>query len=310
MSNLQIQMPTQKFILLSVLLSVLYFSGLYSQSRPVQTVTISGQNFLVHQVNEKETLYSISKKYDISWSELLKINRLDTLNPIIRPNDLLFIPLAAKTEPAKKEMKAGSAPAPEPLHFTHEVKPGDNWYAIARLYGISPATLKSLNPAASDTLRPGDELKVTVMLDQKAIFNPSQEGKKPVETRKKEVTQPATTTSNEPALQSSLENEFKKYSASGQKTMKFRGIASWLHTENDQTGEQFLALSNQISAGKLVKVTNLMNQQSVYVKIIGKIPEGRENKDLLIKLSGDAARKLDVLDQHFLVELITLSSPD
>jgi hypothetical protein len=52
-----------------------------------------------------------------------------------------------------------------------------------------------------------------------------------------------------------------------------------------------------------------MNNKTVIVKVIGRLPSTSENGNILIKLSESAAKKLNVRDEKFLVEL-TYSLPE
>jgi hypothetical protein len=46
-----------------------------------------------------------------------------------------------------------------------------------------------------------------------------------------------------------------------------------------------------------------MNNKSVQVKVIGRLPNTPENENVAIKISGSAAKELNALDNKFLVQL-------
>jgi len=50
-------------------------------------------------------------------------------------------------------------------------------------------------------------------------------------------------------------------------------------------------------------ITNPMNNKSVAVKVVGKLPDTSENENVMIKISASAAKKLGVLDSRFLAEI-------
>ena len=61
------------------------------------------------------------------------------------------------------------------------------------------------------------------------------------------------------------------------------------------------ALHPTAPKGTEIMVKNMMNGKTVTVKVIGKLPATSANENVLIKISGSAAKKLGVLDERFLV---------
>jgi len=76
-----------------------------SSQEPVASNQQKPVNYIEHRVERKETLYSISKKYDVSTSEIIRLN--PGIGGVIRRGDVLRIPLkqlqseekATKTSP-------------------------------------------------------------------------------------------------------------------------------------------------------------------------------------------------------------------
>jgi len=95
-----------------------------------------------HTVVKGDTLYSISRKYNISVDELCSENKMSK-NDSIYIGQVLSIPeKITKTE-------------------TYVVKKGDTFYKISRLYGISVEKLLELNKLKSSaTLKIGQKLNV------------------------------------------------------------------------------------------------------------------------------------------------------
>ncbi|MFM2048241.1 MAG: hypothetical protein RI955_789 [Bacteroidota bacterium] len=65
----------------------------------------------------------------------------------------------------------------------------------------------------------------------------------------------------------------------------------------------FYALHNTLPMGTIVKLKNPMNENEVYVKILGKIPEIAGNQRCIIKISHEAAIYLDAKDERYLIEI-------
>lgn len=97
-----------------------------------------------HIVLKGETLYSISKIYNISVDSISIWNQLKN-NAIYVGQELLV---------SKGNAKRVSKSIP----LTYSVQPGDTLYSIARKYGLSVETLRTLNDLKSDNLLVGQTL--------------------------------------------------------------------------------------------------------------------------------------------------------
>ncbi|NNF86298.1 MAG: LysM peptidoglycan-binding domain-containing protein [Winogradskyella sp.] len=103
-----------------------------------------------HKVRRKETLYSLSKKYNVSIDEIKKEN------PILYSENLkkgmrIQIP-EYKTIISKQSLKNTTR--------TYVVKPSEGKWRIAYKFGISVSDLEDLNPHMNAVLQPGDVLNV------------------------------------------------------------------------------------------------------------------------------------------------------
>ena len=90
-----------------------------------------------HTVLAKETLYSLSKLYDVSIDAIEKAN-IGTLKEGMKMGLVLTIPSKGKTVSAE-------IPKPKPAIY-HEVKAKETKFAIAKQYEITVEQLEKLNP--------------------------------------------------------------------------------------------------------------------------------------------------------------------
>ena len=115
-----------------------------------------------YKVEKGDTLYSISRKYQITVAELRTANNLSE-NDVIKAGQKLIIPDAdIGTAAALSSTKntASAAPAGKTIEYT--VKKGDTLYGIARNNGMSVADLMSLNNLDSNAvIKVGQKLKVS-----------------------------------------------------------------------------------------------------------------------------------------------------
>lgn len=118
--------------------------------------------YLTHEVKAKETIYSITKKYDLSKDDLLKLN--PEFDHLI--DNKLSIGQVLKVK--SKEIKTFIS-LEEDLknHVIHVVKPKETVYGLIRFYNISKESLIGLNPEYPEIN--DDYLKIGQILRIRAI---------------------------------------------------------------------------------------------------------------------------------------------
>ncbi|WP_205503686.1 LysM peptidoglycan-binding domain-containing protein [Rufibacter psychrotolerans] len=126
-----------------------------------------------HVVEKGETLFAISRKYQVPVADLLAWNSLDGSTPISVGQELALTAApgakastqAAPTQPAPaaataapvKTTPAVSAPASA---AEHTVAPGETLYAISRKYGVSVQNLQAWNNLEAGAISIGQKLVV------------------------------------------------------------------------------------------------------------------------------------------------------
>jgi len=106
-----------------------------------------------HTVKKGETLFSISKIYNISIDELKNINKI--LRGKIHPGQELVI-----SQPVNLAKNESSAKKQEtPKAFTHKVISGESLYSIAKTNNVTVDELMRINNITNGKIHPGLELK-------------------------------------------------------------------------------------------------------------------------------------------------------
>lgn len=103
-----------------------------------------------HKVRRKETLYSISKKYNIEIEDIKKANRY-LYSENLRKGDRIQIPrfkIVQSQQTLNNTIKI------------YKVKPKEGKWRVAYKFGITIAELEALNPNMKAVLQIGDELNV------------------------------------------------------------------------------------------------------------------------------------------------------
>ena len=123
---------------------------------------------LVHVVAEKETLYGISKKYNVSVSDLENWNKAILQNGLKKGQEIFV------SKPSAEELKSISSaivsrPKVDVNATTHLVVAKETKYGIATQYGLTVTELEQLNPhiigglnvGQTVVLKPGVQIKKT-----------------------------------------------------------------------------------------------------------------------------------------------------
>jgi membrane-bound lytic murein transglycosylase D len=126
---------------------------------PVNDVQIVANttNSGTHVVEQGETLYAISKKYNVAVTELLEWNQLDITKGLkpgqelttINPSDASVIQPQAELPESKAEQ-----------WFTYEVKTSDTLYSVARQYNVTIKEIMDWNDKSDFSLSQGEKLKI------------------------------------------------------------------------------------------------------------------------------------------------------
>ncbi|NIJ46061.1 LysM repeat protein [Wenyingzhuangia heitensis] len=115
----------------------------------------------VHKVKAKETLYSLSKQYNISMSNLLKQNPVLAIDGLKIGQELQILTVK-KQAPAKQTIK------------THTVAAKETLYGISKTYGVSIPDLKKANSVVlSEGLKLGTVLIIPTLSKEEIESDPS-----------------------------------------------------------------------------------------------------------------------------------------
>lgn len=113
------------------------------------------ENRLVHTVGANETLFSISKKYNVNIAELKSWNNLADHSLAVGQKLVIFP--SGGTEPTNQPVVVDTETQQNTYYV---VKSGDSLYKIARQHGMTVQALKTLNDLSSNTIRVGQHLTV------------------------------------------------------------------------------------------------------------------------------------------------------
>ena len=277
---------------LTLLIAFLFGLNLAVKAATLDSLGLKKENnktFLLFKVGPKQSLFSILKRYNLSLSEFKSANT--EIQIPVKTGEIVYIPLhyLEESNPAPKvvEEKAPESPKEAEIQI---VAPKQGLLSVANMHKVTMAELRKWNNLTSDRLQEGQRLivsdpsgtKSTIVVDKASLL--------PAKTTTA-VTPPAPTLVAEaPAKEKGPEDIKKKIET---------GIAELIDVP-DNSGK-FLALHRTAPIGTLVLVKNLTNNQSIWVKVIGRLPGG--DSKVIIKLSPKAFEKLNAVDKRVRAEI-------
>ncbi len=301
--------------------------------------------FIVHEVEEEETLYSIAKRYGGSVIGIIKHNQI--VDNRIEIGQIIYV-LVEEDLPVKA---AVIRIAEANVTSIHMVEAGETLYSISKKYNVKLKDLRRWNNLISNDISPGmqlvvsdepassptrDSLRVNIPIDD--VDSVEVEEYDPMADFSKYLVQTGETLSiiaskigvgiDSLKIWNRLESDYLKigqelfYRVSGEVESTTLNLPKKkIRTQIDKNGfekiyeegvasviqsiktKRYLALHRTLPIGTNLEVRNLMNNQVVHVKVVGKLPDTGLNKNLLLRLSQSAYDQLGILDSKSRVEV-------
>ena len=274
----------------NLILFILLCLGITSAfGSPIDSLGLKKDNnktYIVYKVENKQPLHSILKHFNLSLTEFKQINPEVTIP--INAGEIIFIPIHYLDEatnaliaPAKTLEKV-VAKKQEEIKPTetgiHVVSAKQSLLTIANLYKVTMADIRKWNNLTSDVLKEGQRLLVeapkNLVIDKSTLLG----------------------SKNDKGIEE-LKSDSKE--SDGLKKTIETGIAELIEVP-DNSGK-YLALHKSAPIGTLVLVKNLANNQSIWVKVIGRLPNS--DGKLIIKLSPKAFERLNAVDKRIRAEI-------
>jgi LysM repeat protein len=139
----------------SVLLFLLCPLCLPAQDKSTDVRTIDGQKFYIHKTEKKQSLYAISKLYNVSVDELLKYN--PEVKSGLKAKQELKIPFAAQ----QNTVQVKPVPVFDSTKYViHRAEKKETIFSICKRYNIPEKQLLIYNPSLAEGLKEGQLLIV------------------------------------------------------------------------------------------------------------------------------------------------------
>jgi len=216
-----------------------------------------------HIVKSGETLYGISRIYSVSVNQIMELSQLKSTELNIGQK-LVINGEVKEPGPIKHVIDKGNQ--------VHIVTQGEGLYGIARIYNITVDDIIKWNQLQSTSLKVGQKLIVGISASGNYV-HPTK-----IDT-----------------TQTSLSRRYEI-----EKIME-SGVASTI--EGSEQTIKYLALHRTAKIGAIIAVKNEMNNQMVFVRVIGKLPNTGINSKIVMRISDTAYKKLGAIDSKFRVQL-------
>jgi LysM repeat protein len=330
---------------------------------------------ITHVVDLGETIYSLSKKYGVTQSDIIKLNDLKDNNISVGQKLIIKAKTAeVKEEKSEKEEKPAAQYQTPSVQTFHNAKKGETYEKVANMYGLSEAKLKKWNKF-KEPFFGGEVIKIVPpeMEEEKSkdIVSSKENESKEVDKSRIHIVESGETLyslsekygvevedlrkwnslnnyqlrlgqklfiQNPDALMSDVEIEEKeeekpifddpkpKLSENPQKQdtkayftveeddmpkidkIKEKGVAEVI--EGSEGTEKYLALHRTAKIGTIMQVRNDLNDQIVFVRVLGKLPNTGVDEKVIIRISKKAFEKLGGVDYKFPVEISYLPLKD
>ena len=298
--------------------------------------TIAGKKCQLYKVVAKDTWSGLSRKYHKEIEELkavnpgindLKIGQIINIPVENTINDKSEIKSDTSAEIRINKPVAANNASLKSKNKLHVIEKGETLFGIARKYDVSANDIRKWNHLENDGIKAGQKLIVattesaslkTEVKKQETTSEPILQplDDKKLEAKNSEVKNDSkliAEASNKviPPSPSPSELEYKpmrtevKHSSGKSGAVievNESGMASWIR-DGEINQSKFYALHRNAPPGTIIKVTNRMNGDYVFVKVVGKLPDTGDNDKQILKMSEAAAKRIGAINEKFQVEL-------
>lgn len=247
---------------------------------------------IIHVVAAKETMFSISKAYNVSVDEIKQWNSL-SVNSLSVGQELVIKRRNSVTTPAPV---VTTTPPAMSRKSTHTVATKETMFSIAKQYGITVDQLKEWNSLTSNDLSIGQ----TLFVSQPDRSVPVVRKETPVVVTKPDNNPVVTTPSPQVVKEQPQTIRISEATKNSDEIVE-AGIAELI--EGTEGNRKYLALHRTAPVGTILKIRNETNNREVFVRVMGKLPDTALTDKLIIKISRSAYDRLGAIDPRFRVSV-------
>ena len=264
-----------------------------TSSKEPQIKNVNQESTKTHIVEAKETIFGLSKKYNVSIEELTKAN--PGLNDGLKIGEHLIIPLTSDNQIENKQKSSIDKAVVQDIHI---VKAGETKFSLAKKYGLTIEELENLNPE----IKNGLPVDFKLNLKKNSI----------IDSQKK----PFSNTTNQNLKDKSEKIDLEKNQIIVKKGMTLYGIATDNNISVDDLLKANPSLNDGLKENEIINIPNINSKPKQAVNNISKNSSKRiaillpfnqiEKSKIELKLSKD--KFLNMVADYYLGAKIAIDS--
>ncbi|GJM31982.1 MAG: hypothetical protein DHS20C18_09830 [Saprospiraceae bacterium] len=249
---------------------------------PTDTIKLEtgpyGEKIFIHQMERKQTLYSLARFYGLSVEELYYFNQ-GLKNQVVSPGIAIRVPIPNRA--IRRYLEADLNPRDyTPVYYV--VKKGDTMYRISKhFFRIPIDTLMQRNNLDKTEVKTGQLIRVGWM-NIHGIPEEYRDFKGGPLARRNH------------AMKKLYLRE-----AEGKREKDQQGVAVW--QKNSQAESDLYVLHREAPINSVIAITNPMGDRTVYAKVVGKVPDTAYSNSVVVVVSPLTAKLLGARDPRFFV---------
>lgn len=139
-----------------IVLFLLLCGSVISQTKSSNVQTINGKKFIIHKIEKGQSLYSISKLYQVKLDDIYSEN--PELKDGTKVDQEIKIPIGGietKTNTSITPVNIPTGPIDTLKYSTYKVQKGETVYAITKKFNLSNEYFEKLNPGSKSGIKEG-----------------------------------------------------------------------------------------------------------------------------------------------------------
>ena len=260
-------------------------------------VLVAQDSGIIHIVKSGETITQIANFYKIKAKDIYTYNQLDK-NGYIKVGQKLNIPKTVKNTAKKESLVTTTKRNNGSFHI---IEPGETLYKISKDHNVSIQQLRDLNNLQNDNIKLGDTLFFSKQKNNAIVVSNN-----PEKVAAKSIQKNATINDSNKLNDNNIESKLFKNTESfnrinevgvfekqfKQTSKSVTGLCGTFKTISGWKDKKYYALMNDAVNGSVVKVK--VDDKVIYAKVLGPLPDIKDDGSLMIRISNAAAAALGV----------------
>lgn len=271
-----------------------------------------------HIVETGDNVFMLSRRYHVPPALLADMNGINYQSGL-QENSIIYIPLGAYNQVTHEPDNMYNV---RPLYYI--VRKYDNLFRIAHMIGVQQREVQKWNGMADNYIEEGRRLnvgwvlcepsrkKVTDMTPasgptiEKEVDTPGKEERKWIYDTTFKVNENGETviTITKEPFMTPIEKLYMEQTSDETVVMEEKGTAVFFDMKGRlQSSTMFYAFHNTAKRGTIIKVFNPGTDKTVFVKVLGPIPDAKQYHNCIIGISSGAKKELLVEEDKAWCEL-------